>query len=60
MIQIIIECEDYYVADSLFILSAEIENTDILDKVYNGTETREIEKGTLGQFKATIKRIGEQ
>lgn len=60
MLQIIIECEDYYAADSLSNLSAEIENTDILDEVYNGTKCKEIEEGTLGHFKATIKRIGEQ
>lgn len=34
-VRITIECDDYYVADSLFNLSAEIENTDILEPVYN-------------------------
>ena len=34
-VRITIECDDYYVAESLFNLSAEIENTDILEPVYN-------------------------
>lgn len=34
-VRITIECDDYYVADSLFNLSTEIENTDILEPVYN-------------------------
>ena len=34
MIRITIECEDYWVADSLHELGTEIENTDIIDNVY--------------------------
>ena len=35
MVRITITCEDYYVADSLNCLAAEVENTDILEPVYN-------------------------
>lgn len=35
MVRIVITCEDYWVADSLHNLAAEIDNTDILEPVYN-------------------------
>lgn len=35
MVRIVIECEDYYVADTLNSLASKIENTDILNPVYN-------------------------
>ena len=35
MVRIVIQCDDYYVADSLNRLADEIENTDILEPVYN-------------------------
>ena len=38
-VRIVINCDDFYVAQSLFNLSGEIENTDILEPVYNGNET---------------------
>ena len=34
-VRIVIDCEDYWVADSLNSLASEIENTDILEPVYN-------------------------
>lgn len=36
MVRITITCENYWVADSLRNLAANIENTDILEPVYNG------------------------
>ena len=38
-VRIVINCDDFYVAQSLFNLSGEIENTDILEPVYNENET---------------------
>lgn len=35
-INIRLNCEDYWVADSLHELGCEVENTNLLDKVYNG------------------------
>lgn len=34
-VRITIECEDYWVADSLNALAAEVENTSLMNKVYN-------------------------
>ena len=34
-VRITIECDDYYVADSLFTLGSHIEESDILEPVYN-------------------------
>jgi hypothetical protein len=34
-VRIVIKCDDYWVADSLNCLASEIENTDILEPVYN-------------------------
>lgn len=34
-VRITIECDDYYVADSLFNLGSHIEESDILEPVYN-------------------------
>ena len=34
-VRIVIECEDYWVAHSLHKLGSEIENTSLMDKVYN-------------------------
>ena len=39
MVRITIDCEDYWVADSLHTLGTHIENSDILDEVYNGDGT---------------------
>lgn len=38
-VRIVIECEDYWVADSLNSLAAEVENTDILEPVYDEAKT---------------------
>lgn len=38
-IRIVINCDDFHVAESLFNLSGEIENTDILDPVYDENKT---------------------
>ena len=38
-VRIVINCDDFYVAQSLFNLSGEIENTDILEPVYNENKT---------------------
>lgn len=38
-VRIVINCDDFYVTRSLFNLLYEIENTDILDPVYNKNKT---------------------
>lgn len=57
MVRITIECEDYWVADSLHELGAEIENTDILDEVYNGMNYATYDGD---HFKAVITNINEE
>lgn len=53
-VRIVIECEDYYVADSLNALAAEVEDTDILEPVYNDGKTA---KSKGDHYKVTIKHI---
>ena len=38
-VRIVINCDDFYVAESLSNLSGIIEKTNILEPVYNGNET---------------------
>lgn len=58
-VRIVIECDDYYVADSLNALAAEVENTDILEPVYNEPvySNGETAKSKGDHYKATIEYI---
>lgn len=38
-VRIVINCDDFYVAQSLSNLSGKIEKTNILEPVYNGNKT---------------------
>ncbi len=56
-VRIVIECEDYWVADSLNALAAEVEDTDILEPVYNDGKT---EKSKGDHYTAKITYIKEK
>lgn len=56
-VKIVIECDDYWVADSLNALAAEVENTDILEPVYDEAKTA---KSKDGHYTAKITYIKEK
>ena len=53
-VRITIECDDYYVADSLFNLGSHIEESDILEPVYNKGKKHDY---VSDHFKAHIKYV---
>lgn len=56
-VRITIECDDYYVADSLFNLGSHIEESDILEPVYNEDKEAKYEDG---HFKCSIEHIQDE
>lgn len=53
-VRITIECDDYYVADSLFNLGSHIEESDILEPVYNQGKKKNYKDD---HFKAKIEYV---
>lgn len=56
-VRITIECDDYYVADSLFNLGSHIEESDILEPVYNKGEKKDYSDD---HFKAHIEYVKDK
>ncbi len=56
-VRIVIECDDYWVANSLNALAAKVENTNILAPVYNEAKTAK-KKGD--HYNAKIKYIEDK
>lgn len=56
-VKIVIECEDYYVAHSLNALATKVDNTNILEPVYNNGKAA---KSKDGHYTAKITYIKEK
>lgn len=56
-VRITIECDDYYVADSLFNLGSHIEESDILEPVYNQGKKKNYKDD---HFKAKIEYVKDK
>lgn len=56
-VRIVIECEDYWVADSLHKLGSEVENTSLMDKVYNA---KKMAKDNGDHYTAKIEYIEDK
>ena len=56
-VRVTIECDDYYVADSLFKLSSHIEESNILEPVYNSGKKKNYNGA---HFKAYIEYVKDK
>ena len=56
-VRIVIDCEDYYVTHSLNALAVEVDNTNILEPVYNSGKAT---KAKGDHYTAKIKYIKEK